>query len=231
MSDAVADPAITGAQALAVDPQSGPLLLAGNTLLFHDRAGVSTKQVPLSALGISQLEPPLAFDGAGALLALGRLNGDSAGPAGGNVLQLLRCELAVSTCQHFSPELKDSGISAFVIHPLDGSLLLADSSMGQLLKVNREGKIVARATAPVPESSGAATAWRIIIDEQCRRPGHQRAALRGYRFRPTTGRNPVAASRCAKGRSIQSWEFSLVWQLVVGEPAKSGIRQYRTVSF
>ncbi len=119
-------------------------------LLFHDRAGVSTKQVPLSALGISQLEPPLAFDGAGALLALGRLNGDSAGPAGGNGLQLLRCELAVSTCQHFSPELEDSGISAFVIHPLDGSLLLADSSIGQLLKVTRDGQIVARATVPLP---------------------------------------------------------------------------------
>ena len=146
----VADPVITGAQALAIDPQSGPLLLAGNTLLFHDRAGVSTNKYRSAHWVSVSCNHPLAFDGAGALLGLGRLNGDSAGPAGGNVLQLLRCELAVSTCQHFSPELNDIGISAFVIHPLDGSLLLADSSMGQLLKVNREGKIVARATAPVP---------------------------------------------------------------------------------
>ena len=146
----VTDPVISGAQALAVDPRSGPLLLAGNTLLFHDRAGNSTKQVPLSALGISQLQPPLAFDDAGALLALGRLNGDSAGPAAGNALQLLRCELAVSTCQYFSAELNDSGVSAFVIHPQDGSLLLVDSSMGQLLKVNRDGQVMARAAASLP---------------------------------------------------------------------------------
>jgi len=146
----VPDPVITGTQALAVDPQSGPLLLVGNTLLFHDRAGNSTKQLSLSALGVSQLEPPLAFDGAGALLGMGRLSGDSAGPAGDDALQLLRCELAVSTCQHFSPELEDSAISAFVINPLEGSLLLTDGSIGQLLKVNREGKIVSRATVPVP---------------------------------------------------------------------------------
>ena len=68
----VVDPVITGTRALAVDPQSGPLLLAGNTLLLHDRAGNSTKQLSLSAFGVSQLEPPLAFDSTGALLGMGR---------------------------------------------------------------------------------------------------------------------------------------------------------------
>ncbi len=147
----VADPVITGAHAVVVDPQSRPLLLAGDVLLFHDRAGISTQQVPLSTLGVSQLEPPLAFDSAGALLALGRLNGDSAHPADGTTMQLLRCELAASTCQLFSADLKRSNISAFVIHPLDGSLLLADTAAGQLLKINREGKIVARAAVPIPD--------------------------------------------------------------------------------
>jgi hypothetical protein len=147
----VADPVITGAHAVAVDPRSGPLLLAGNVLLLHDRAGVSTKQVPLSTLGVSQLEPPLAFDSAGALLALGRLTSDSADPTSGNTLQLLRCELAVSTCQRVSQDLNDNSIGTFVIHPLDGSLLLVDTAAGQLLKINRAGKIVARASVPIPE--------------------------------------------------------------------------------
>ncbi len=145
------DPVITGANAVAIDPRSGPLLLAGNALLLHDRAGIGTKEVPISALGLSAMEAPLAFDSSGALLALGRLTGDSADAAGGTGAQLLRCELAASTCRQVSPELQDRSIGAFVIHPLDGSLLLADTAAGELLKVDREGKIVARASAPVPD--------------------------------------------------------------------------------
>ncbi len=145
------DPVINGANAVVIDPQSGPLLLAGNMLLFHDRAGSSKNKIPLSALGVAAMQAPLAFDGSGALLALGQLTGDSADAAGGVSVQLLRCELAASACQHFSPELQDRSIGAFVIHPLDGSVLLADTAAGELLKVNREGKIVARASAPIPD--------------------------------------------------------------------------------
>jgi hypothetical protein len=146
-----ADPITTGADAIAIAPQSGPLLLAGDSLLFHDRGGNSTNEVTLGTLGLRDLEAPLAFDGTAVLFALGQLTGDRANLAGGDAPQLLRCELALSTCQHFSPDLKETSIAAFVINPLDGSLLLADRSAGQLLKTNREGKILARASVAIAD--------------------------------------------------------------------------------
>jgi len=145
-----ATPVIAGATAMVIDPKSGPLLLAGERLLFHDRAGVSTRESPLSDLGLSTLTPPLDFDSSGALLALGRLAGDSADTAGEHFTHLLRCELVPPRCEHFSSQLQDSNISAFVIHPLDGSLLLADAAAGELLKITRTGQIVARAAVAMP---------------------------------------------------------------------------------
>lgn len=146
-----ADPITTGADAIAITPQSGPLLLAGDSLLFHDRGGNSTNEVTLGTLGLRDLEAPLAFDDTAALFALGRLAADRADLDGGDAPQLLRCELALSKCQHFSPDLKDTRIAAFVINPVDGSLLLADRSAGQLLKTNRKGKILARASVAIPD--------------------------------------------------------------------------------
>jgi hypothetical protein len=143
-----ADPVTTGADAIAIAPRSGPLLLAGNSLLFHDRGGNSTNEITLDTLGLRDLQAPLAFDDTSALFALGRLTEDR---AGGDIPQLLRCELELSECQHFSPDLKDTSIAAFVINPLDGTLLLADRAAGQLLKTNREGKILARASVAIPD--------------------------------------------------------------------------------
>ncbi len=144
------NPGISGADAIVIDPKSAPLLLAGDQLLFHDRAGVSTKAVPLSDLGVSALFPPLEFDSSGALLALGQLSGDSAYAASRRSPQLLRCALGPSPCEYVSSQLQDSAISTFVIHPLDGSLILADHVAGELLKINHAGEIVARATVAIP---------------------------------------------------------------------------------
>ncbi|HEY6130860.1 MAG TPA: hypothetical protein VIV27_02520, partial [Halioglobus sp.] len=148
----LADPVLSGANAVMVDPGAGPILLAGDTLLFHDRAGVSTNELPLNALGAGELQAPTAFDSNGTLFALGRLTGDSANPAREKFPQLLRCELQPPTpgCQLYLPELRDTRIGTFVIHPLDGSLLLADTASGQLLKVDRDGKLVARAAVTIP---------------------------------------------------------------------------------
>ena len=146
-----ADPVTTGADAIAIAPRSGPLLLAGNSLLVHDRGGNSINEITLDTLGLRELEAPLAFEDASILFALGRLTEDRADVAGGDVPQLLRCELALSKCQLFSPDLKDTSIAAFVINPLDGSLLLADRVAGQLLKTNHEGKILARASVAIPD--------------------------------------------------------------------------------
>ncbi len=146
-----APPVITGAAAIAIDLQSAPLLLAGDSLLFHNRAGVYTKEESLSVLGVSTMAGPMAFDSSGRLLALGRLLDDAAEATAGQGVQLLRCAPGPSTCEYFSPLLHNSNIDTFVIHPLDGSLLLADRAAGELLKINRAGQIVARAAATIPE--------------------------------------------------------------------------------
>lgn len=141
-------PVTPGARAVVVVPQSGPLLLAGDSLLFHDRAGIGTQVQPLSALGIDTLDPPLAFDDSGTLFAVGSLAGDQ---AHSSARQLLRCEAPLTQCTPLSSQLQDNNIDAFAINPVDGSLLLADRSTGLLMKVDREGAIAARAELTFPE--------------------------------------------------------------------------------
>jgi hypothetical protein len=142
--------AIEGATAIAINANSEPVLLAGDVLLLHDRAGVGTTELTLSALGVSALEPPLEFAGEDVLFGRGRLADDTANSAQQDALQVLRCDLALPRCAPLSPELQGSHIEAFVLNPLDGSVLLADRSAGQLLKVDREGVVVVRADVAIP---------------------------------------------------------------------------------
>ena len=141
---------ITGASALAVDPQSRPVLLAGNTLLLHDRSGIGTTTLQLDALGIAALQAPMAFNAAGDLLALGRLQAEDAAQ-GEAPAQLLRCDLVESRCQAFSAALADSTVAGFVIHPLDGAVFLADAAAGRLLKVSAAGELLLAAEATLPD--------------------------------------------------------------------------------
>ncbi len=140
-------PVVAGASAVAISPQSGPLLLAGDTLLLHDRAGVATTDVTLRALGVTTLLPPLLFTDRDTLIAPGQLRDSASSPAGGDALDLLRCDLVLATCERLSPALAGNGIEALVANPLDGGLLLADSSAGSLLKTDRDGAVVASTAA------------------------------------------------------------------------------------
>ena len=143
---------VTGANALAIDAQGGPLLLAGDSLLLHDRSGVGTSAVQLDDLGLTALQGPLAIDAAGELFALGRLAVGDQQTTGNKVLQLLRCKLQQSLCLPFSTELANSTIAGFAIHPLDGTVLLADAAAGQLLRADPQGTVLARAAASIPEN-------------------------------------------------------------------------------
>ena len=144
------EPIITGADAVAIDQRSRPVLLAGDFLLLHDRSGISTGEVLLDTIGVTTLKPPMAFDNTGTLFALGSLTIDDTERSDDTNLQLLRCELLTSHCQRFLPGLKEISIDAFVINPVDGNLLLIDTSAGLLLKANRDGKILARAAIEIP---------------------------------------------------------------------------------
>ena len=141
---------VTGASAFAIDPQARPVLLAGNTLLLHDRSGIGTATLQLEALGIAALQAPMAFNAAGELLALGRLQAEDAG-TGEEPAQLLRCSLEESRCRAFSAALADSTVVGFAIHPLDGSVFLADTAAGQLLKVSAAGELLLTAEVALPD--------------------------------------------------------------------------------
>nr|MBP6723543.1 hypothetical protein [Halioglobus sp.] len=135
-----------GARAGAVGPQDRPLLLAGDHLLLHDRSGVGVADLSADGLGLTAAAAPLAFDAAGELLITGRL---AAGASDARP-QLLRCVLAESRCKPFPVELAGTEIAALVVNPLDGSLLVADSRAGQLLKLSPQGAVLARADASIP---------------------------------------------------------------------------------
>jgi hypothetical protein len=141
---------ITGASAIVIGPGERPLLLAGDHLLLHDRSGASVADLSLDSLGLVALQAPLAFDQAGNLLAAGLLAGAGGAPTALEPAQLLRCVLAESRCEQFPADLSDTVISALAAHPLDGSLFIADSSAGRLLKLGAEGAVLARADAAMP---------------------------------------------------------------------------------
>jgi hypothetical protein len=136
-----------GASAVAVSPGQGPLLLAADRLLLHDRAGVGESVLGLQQLGVRALWPPLAFDPEGRLLAPGLL---ASAAEGEQASTLLRCTLEEPRCELFSEELAGSTISALTVNPLDGSVLVADSEAGELLKLNSQGELLARASVPLP---------------------------------------------------------------------------------
>jgi hypothetical protein len=141
------EPVIDGARAVAVAAHEGPVLLAGETLLFHDRAGNSTTATTLGELKLAALEPPLAFDGDGVMYARGRL---ASTVPNDSSLQLLRCDPPLTACRELSAELRNRNIDTFVLNPVDGSLLLVDVQAGRLLKADRDGKILATATIALP---------------------------------------------------------------------------------
>lgn len=140
-----------GISALAINPQSGPILLSGNTLFLHNRAGISDKKMLLAAMGLKNLEAPLAFDNNDSLLALGRLDSDAASADGKDTARLLRCKLELASCEYFSSELNDSHISTFAVHPLSGNVFLADSAAGELLKLSAKGTLLARRSLALPD--------------------------------------------------------------------------------
>jgi hypothetical protein len=142
-------PVITGAAAIAINAQARPLLLAGDSLLLHDRSGVGTDTLPWESLGLDTLQAPMAFDAAGELLALGRLKTEATDPES---LQLLRCKLTEFQCRLFSAELASSSIAGFAIHQMDGTIFLADAANGQLLRASADGTVLARAPAAIPDN-------------------------------------------------------------------------------
>lgn len=145
-----AHPVTTGASAVGINARAEPVLLVADSLLLHDRSGVATTDIALSALGVTALRPPLLFNSEDSLIAVGQLIDNQASATQRTGLSLLRCDLTRSACAPLSSQLQETRVDAVVVNTLDDSLLLADSASGRLLKVSKQGEILASAPVTVP---------------------------------------------------------------------------------
>ncbi|MCR9103738.1 MAG: hypothetical protein NXI15_00475 [Gammaproteobacteria bacterium] len=133
-----------GIQATATDSAGNLYLLAGKNLLKHDRAGVAATAIALESLGVAALSPPLRFSADDQLYAVGSLAADAAAS------QLLRCDLAQGACQVAVTLPQGSRVDNYQLHPLDGSVFIADAGNDQLLQFDRQGNLLAQAAVPLP---------------------------------------------------------------------------------
>jgi hypothetical protein len=131
---------VTGARAVALMPGSGPLLLAGDQLLLHDRAGVNSGSISLESLGVTELSGPMRFGSEQELLAPGRLLDQQTGES-----RLLRCTLGNQVCTDFAPDLPAWRGGALTVHPSTGMAVLADTESGSLTLVDKDGAVMASA--------------------------------------------------------------------------------------
>jgi hypothetical protein len=130
-----------------VEPGRGPLILAVNRLLQHDRSGTETADTGLEKLGLAGLRPPLAFNAEGELLAPGMALSAPYSDPGQWPLQ--RCSLETFECRPFTPDQADYRVDSLAVHSLDGSVFVADAAAGQLLKFGADGSLAAKASLPM----------------------------------------------------------------------------------
>ncbi len=137
---------ITGPQAVAVNPGSGPALLVADRLLLHDRSGAGTQTLEAGDLALAALAPPMAFGERDSLYVRGA---DSNGQIPHQEWPLLRCNIEAESCE----TVIESGrrIDALAVHPLTKQLFIADGRAGELLKFDSAGRLLARAEMTIPD--------------------------------------------------------------------------------
>ncbi len=145
------EPPLLGAQAVAIDEGGGPLMLAGTSLILHNRAGQSTQVVPVAELGVSHLETPWSMPKAGEIFALGRLITAPSQHEDPGALQLLRCKLANTQCTPALIDAVDIPISNFVVNPILGDIIIASAEQNTLYKFNAEGELLTSRAVAIAE--------------------------------------------------------------------------------
>ncbi|MFK8051125.1 MAG: hypothetical protein AB8B81_22070, partial [Halioglobus sp.] len=139
-----------GPSAIAINQHSQLLLVVGDQLLMHDRAGVGTYTRNLEALGLATLSPPLVFTAQDALLVQGKTPStdiESVPP------QLFSCSLKEPACQvvNLSPEIAQ--VTDLTIGQRSGSLYIADAQSKEIFKTKSTGELLSRAKVGVPAAA------------------------------------------------------------------------------
>ncbi|MEM8561397.1 MAG: hypothetical protein AAGF57_04145 [Pseudomonadota bacterium] len=133
-----------GPSGIAIAPPERLVLLAGDHLFLHDRAGVSILEQSLDMMGLSAIQMPMVFDTRGNLIAPGLLSEfDEKLP------ELLRCDIEQADCVALAPSLSNVDVAAMVTNPIDDSILVADASASEVIKLDSKGNIVARKKIPL----------------------------------------------------------------------------------
>ncbi|WP_165954242.1 hypothetical protein [Seongchinamella unica] len=134
---------VEGPSAVAASSAGELVILAGNELLLHDRAGVSRESIVARDLGLTALSPPLAYTPSGDLLLSAKsLEHSSAQP------QLWQCQLDERLCTPIAPALAPD---ALTVHPLTGELFVANMAGQALAKLAAGGELMADAARPIAD--------------------------------------------------------------------------------
>ncbi|TGD73440.1 hypothetical protein E4634_10420 [Mangrovimicrobium sediminis] len=134
---------LRGPAAVAAAPGGALVLLAGDKLLLHDRAGVPERRIEAAELGLRELAPPLLFVERELLLSARAADDDS-------VMQLWRCDLEAPQCTAFGADSAALDIVAIVHHALSGDFIVADASLPGLVKLDSKGGEKARTERELP---------------------------------------------------------------------------------
>ena len=137
---------VSGPAGVAASKQGELLIIAGDYLLIHDRAGVASKSIAANKLGLKNLSAPVSYTPSGKVL----LQASSKNETDNNVILWL-CDLTQESCASLVTENPATTLNSLRVHDLNGDLFIADGSAGKLLKLSANGALKSAVDRPLPD--------------------------------------------------------------------------------
>ncbi|MBT6126099.1 MAG: hypothetical protein HOH70_12955 [Halieaceae bacterium] len=135
---------VSGPAGVAASKQGELLIIAGDYLLIHDRAGVASKSIAANKLGLKNLSAPVSYTPSGKVL----LQASSKNETDNNVILWL-CDLTQESCASLGTENPATTLNSLRVHDLNGDLFIADGSAGKLLKLSANGALKSAVDRPL----------------------------------------------------------------------------------
>lgn len=219
---------VNGARAMAIPTGSGPVLLAGDQLLIHDRAGFARESIDLVELGLAQLGEPMLFTEAGDLLAVGSLRLEDQAEI--DQRQILRCDLQELACVNHGPTLTGSQITAMVLHPLTGDLLVADRAAQQLIRISSDGELLASSDISLAEHPVLRVASGLLFTNSSDGPAISVLRYDDAAFGQQLDEILLLPPPAIAAEQVSVWDFNRAgdaWWVTLYNPATSSVGVYR----